>query len=127
MIPGLKAAIYYVDDINKAKAWYNQVLRTKPYYEKPFYVGYDIGGFELGLEPGKAIRGNSPIVYWGVQNVAQELTRLISLGAAENGAVKVVNGDVKVASIIDPFGNIFGMIENHHVPSTVRECKALRP
>jgi len=121
---GLKAAIYYVDDVNKAKEWYNQALRIKPYYEKPFFVGYDIGGFEFGLEPGKAIRGNSPIVYRGVGNVEQELKRLISPGASENKAVKVVNGDVKAASVIDPFGNVFGIIENHHIPNNVHKHKA---
>ena len=124
MTQGLKAAIYYVEDVKKAKEWYDQALRAKPYYDEPFYVGYDIGGFELGLEPGKAVRGNSPIVYWGVGNVEQELKRLIGLGATENNPVKVVNGDVKVASVIDPFGNVFGMIENHHVPGKKHECKA---
>ena len=124
MTQGLKAAIYYVNDVNKAKEWYNEVLRIKPYYEKPFYVGYDIGGFEFGLEPGEPIRGNSPIVYWGVKDIEEELKRLMKLGATENKALKVVNGDVKVASIIDPFGNVFGIIENHHIPSKTHKCKA---
>lgn len=124
MRSGLKAAIYYVDDVVKAKEWYTEVLRTKPYYEKPFYVGYDVDGFELGLEPGKAVRGNSPIVYWGVKDIEQELKRLIELGATENNPLKVVNGDVKVASVRDPFGNVFGIVENHHIPVKSQECKA---
>lgn len=123
MTRGLKAAIYYVDDVNKAREWYNEALRAKPYYEKPFYVGYDIDGFEFGLEPGKAVRGDSPIVYWGVENVEQEFQRLIKLGAAENKPVKVVNGDVKVASVVDPFGNVLGIVENHHIPVKATECK----
>src|ERR1022692_1269445 len=52
MIKGLRTAIYHVNDLAKAKAWYSQVLEHEPYFDQPFYVGYEVGGFELGLVPG---------------------------------------------------------------------------
>lgn len=51
MILGLRTVIYHVSDSGKAKAWYNQVLEREPYFDQPFYVGYSVGGFELGCFP----------------------------------------------------------------------------
>jgi predicted enzyme related to lactoylglutathione lyase len=113
---GLRAAIYYVNDLDRARDWYNQALSTTPYLNKPYYVGYDIDGFELGLEPGESHKGDNVIAYWAVASVEAELKRLLALGAKEHKGVHVVNRDVKIASVVDPFGNILGIIENHHIP-----------
>ena len=51
MILGLRTVVYHVDDINKAKEWYAQVLGFKPYFDEPFYVGFNVNGYELGLHP----------------------------------------------------------------------------
>jgi len=114
MFLGLRTAIYYVDDIAKAKEWYSFVLGFAPYFDEPFYVGFNVGGFELGLHPGgeSAEKATGVVAYWGVDNVEVDLQRLVSLGAARNEDVQDVGGDIKVASVKDPFGNIFGLIEN---------------
>ena len=49
-ILGLRTTIYKVDDITKAKAWYTKVFQTTPYFDEPYYVGFNIGGYELGLQ-----------------------------------------------------------------------------
>ena len=54
MFLGLRTAIYHVDDIAKGKAWYAQVLGFSPYFDQPFYVGFNVGGYELGLQPADA-------------------------------------------------------------------------
>jgi hypothetical protein len=36
------------------------------------------------------------------------------MGASVNEPVKDVGGGIKVASVLDPFGNVFGLIENPH-------------
>ena len=73
-----------------------------------------VAGFELGLipdgEPGTA----GVQVFWGVPDAAAELARLTALGAEVHEPVKDVGGDIKVASVRDPFGNLFGIIENPH-------------
>ena len=51
MFQGLRTVIYHVDDLEKAKAWYGKALKIKPYFDKPFYVGFNVGGYELGLDP----------------------------------------------------------------------------
>jgi catechol 2,3-dioxygenase-like lactoylglutathione lyase family enzyme len=49
MFQGLRTVIYHVDNLEKAKAWYTEVLGIKPYFDQPFYVGFNVGGYELEL------------------------------------------------------------------------------
>ena len=52
MFLGLRTVKYDVADIAKAKEWYTKVFGVEPYFDQPeFYVGYNIGGYELGLTP----------------------------------------------------------------------------
>ncbi|MFO0967344.1 MAG: VOC family protein [Gemmataceae bacterium] len=114
MIQGLRTAIYPTPDLAKGKDWYRQVLGREPYFDEPFYVGFSAGGFELGLIPDGEPGAAGVQVYWGVADAAAELTRLETLGARVHEPVKDVGGGIKVASVLDPFGNVFGIIENPH-------------
>ncbi len=51
MFLGLRTAIYHVDDIERARDWYSSILGFKPYFDEPFYVGFNVAGYELGLQP----------------------------------------------------------------------------
>ncbi|WP_161967441.1 VOC family protein [Fimbriiglobus ruber] len=114
MIQGLRTVIYHVSDLNRAKAWYAQVVGREPYFDEPYYVGFDVGGFELGLVPdGKSGPGGT-VAYWGVPDAAAEWDRLLALGATPREPVQDVGGGIKVATVADPFGNSFGVIENPH-------------
>lgn len=114
MILGLRTAKYPAPDLAKGKAWYTQVLGTPPYFDEPFYVGFSVGGFELGLVPDETPGTVGCGVYWGVADAATELARLISLGGKPHEPVTDVGGGIKVATVLDPFGNVFGIIENPH-------------
>ncbi|MCE9619171.1 MAG: VOC family protein [Planctomycetes bacterium] len=114
MLLGLRTAIYPVNDITKAKLWYEKVLGAKPYFDEPFYVGFSVGGFELGLIPDGTPGTSGPRPLWGVQSAEAELTRLLSLGATDLEPVLDVGGGIKVAAVKDPFGNRLGIIENPH-------------
>jgi predicted enzyme related to lactoylglutathione lyase len=121
MILGLRTVIYPTPDLAKGKDWYSQVLGQKPYFDEPFYVGFSVGGFELGLIPDGAPSSDGPLVYWGVADIVQEVQRLTQLGGALHEPVKDVGGGIKVAALRDPFGNLFGVIENPHFnPKDVR-------
>jgi predicted enzyme related to lactoylglutathione lyase len=115
MFLGLRTAIYYVADINKAKEWYTSILGFGPYFDEPFYVGFNVGGYELGLHPGlgeSSGKAAGVVAYWGVENAAAALERVLELGATKHEDVQDVGGGIKVAAVKDPFGNIFGIIEN---------------
>lgn len=117
MIQGLRTVVYYVDDLVKARDWYASVLGFAPYFDTPFYVGFNVGGYELGLHPreGRPVSAaDNAVAYWGVENAAQAWQRLIELGATKNQDVQEVGEGIKVATVKDPFGNEFGIIENPH-------------
>jgi predicted enzyme related to lactoylglutathione lyase len=114
MFQGLRTVIYHVDDIEQAKAWYSSVLGFAPYFDEPFYVGFNVGGSELGLDPDMSgvTRGNSEVAYWGTEDAEEEMRRLIELGGEEHKGVQDVGGGIRVGVVRDPFGNLVGVIEN---------------
>lgn len=117
MFLGLRTAIYTVDDLDRAKLWYGSVLASQPYFDEPFYVGFSVGGFELGLQPSEGEHepaSGGGVAYWGVANADTALARLLALGAQPHGAVQEVGGGIRVAAVKDPFGNVLGVIENPH-------------
>ncbi|MFC3107132.1 VOC family protein [Undibacterium arcticum] len=114
MILGLRSAIYPTPDLAGARIWYEHVLARKPYFDEPFYVGFSVGGFELGLVPNGTPGITGPQPLWGVANADAEFARLQQLGATALEAVTDVGGGIRVAAVTDPFGNRFGIIENPH-------------
>lgn len=112
---GLRTTIYKVEDINEAKEWYSSAFREKPYFDEPFYVGFNISGYELGLQPMDKIAGEKSenvITYWGVTDIKKEYERLLELGAAEHEKPQNVGGEIMVAAVKDPWDNIIGIIYN---------------
>ena len=109
-ILGLRTVIYRATDLAKTKLWFSQWLGHAPYFDEPFYVGFNVGGYELGLLPD----GAGVATYWGVDDIAAEVARVVTLGAAINDAITDVGGGIKTATVIDPFGNTIGLIENPH-------------
>ena len=110
---GLRTAIYTVAHLSAAKAWYTKVLGFGPYFDEPYYVGFNVAGYELGLIPDEnAATGRTPagVAYWGVPDAEAAWARLLELGAAP--AEPIEDHGVKIGAVRDPFGNIFGIIEN---------------
>ena len=116
MIQGLRTVIYHVDNLQRAKEWYSAILGIEPYFDEPFYVGFNVGGYELGLDPDMegVSTGNNVVAYWGVEDVKAAYQRIQELGAEKHSEVQDVGGGILVATAADPFGNIFGIIENPH-------------
>lgn len=114
MIQGLRTVIYPVTELETAKAWYQQVLGVAPYFDQPFYVGFEVGGFELGLVPDGEPGSSGATAYWGTADAQAELARLVGLGAAVETPVEDVGGGIRTAVVRDPDGNLFGVIENPH-------------
>lgn len=114
-ILGLRTAIYKVEDIKEARRWYSKAFETEPYFDEPFYVGFDICGYELGLQPVEQpirAKAESVVAYWGVLNISEKFNRFITLGATECEKPKDVGQGIIVAKLIDPWGNIIGLIHN---------------
>jgi predicted enzyme related to lactoylglutathione lyase len=112
---GLRTAKYTARDLSAAKTWYSEVLGVAPYFDEPFYVGFNVGGFELGITPDSAAesgRAEAGVAYWGVTNADRSFSRLVSLGASAFEPIQDVGGGIRIGAVRDPFGNILGIIEN---------------
>lgn len=106
-----------VSDINEAKAWYSKAFDTKPYFDEPFYVGFNIAGYELGLQENNVApedKGISVYSYWGVDDINKVFQHLLDLGAKEDEKPNDVGDGILVASLKDPWGNLIGLIYNPH-------------
>jgi predicted enzyme related to lactoylglutathione lyase len=113
MFKKLRTVIYHVNDIKSAKDWYKKATGMDPYFDEPFYVGFDINGCELGLDPDNKdiVTGNQSIAYWSVDDTEKAGNYLVSIGGRIVQPKTNVGGTISVAIVEDPFGNQIGLIE----------------
>jgi predicted enzyme related to lactoylglutathione lyase len=117
MVQGLGTVIYKVGDLNRAREWYSNAFQQKPYFDQPFYVGFNVAGYELGLDPDQTSSQAGPggsVAYWRVPEIESTLRHFMAAGATVVVAVQDVGDGIKVATVADPFGNHIGLLENPH-------------
>ena len=140
-IRGMATVSFWADDVKAAREWYNNLLGITPYFERPdsnnpAYIEYRFGDFqhELGIidrkfAPKEAHPGPGGIVlFWHVDNIEQTLERLVSMGAREYEPLTPREAGFITASVVDPFGNVLGIMYNPHylqiVESTIKHEQA---
>lgn len=114
-ILGLRTCIYKVADLQAAKAWYSKAFDTAPYFDEAYYVGFNIGGYELGLLPeGDPVqeKADTVVTYWGVEDIHEKYTAFLEMGATVHEEPTNVGGELMVATVKDPWGNNVGLIYN---------------
>ncbi len=114
-ILGLHTTIYKMGNLEMAKQWYAKAFKVTSYFDKSFYLGFNIGGYELGLQPEEPMvieKAESVVSYWGVQNISEVYDHFIEQSELENEKPYNVGGGLMTATVIDPFGNIIGLIYN---------------
>ena len=114
---GLRTCIYRVSDLASATEWYSRFLGFGPYFNEPFYVGFEVGGYELGLQPvenAKSSVGENIETYWGVENIDAAYATLLKMGATAHQPPTEVGEGIRVATAKDPWGNLIGIIYNPH-------------
>lgn len=112
MFLGLRTLIYPTRDLAASKAWFAAILGFEPYFDEPFYVGFEVGGYELGLVPSD--EDAPPTTYWGVPDADKGLARLVAAGAQPKDHVTEVGDGIRVATALAPDGSVIGVIENPH-------------
>lgn len=114
MFLGLRTVIYPAPDLAASKAWFTDLLGIATYFAQDFYVGFQVAGFELALDP-YAEPARGPITYWGVADADSALARLTAAGAVADGPVHDVGDTIRTATVRLPHGDsILGIIENPH-------------
>ena len=111
MFLGLRTVIYPAPDLAASKAWFTELLGFGPYFDEPFYVGFEVGGYELALHPGMD-PAEGALAYWGVPDCAAAVERLMAAGATLHEEVRDVGAGIRTATIVEPGGSFLGVIEN---------------
>src|SRR5690554_876649 len=109
---GLRTTIYRVSNLSEAKTWYAKAFKAEPYFDEPFYIGFNIQGYELGLQPDDSVKGDNVLSYWGVEDIQETYQHLLDLGATKHEEPTHVGGELMAASVYDPWNNIIGIIYN---------------
>lgn len=128
VLRGLATISFWADDVEAASSWYTGLLGVEPYFVRPLppapaaYIEFRLGDHqhELGIidrryapAGASAIPGGS-VVYWHVDDLAGTYSRLLSMGAEEYQPPTVREEGFVTASVVDPFGNVLGVIYNPH-------------
>lgn len=111
LLLGLRTLIYPAPDLDAAKAWFTDTLGFGPYFDEPFYVEFNVGGYELGLLP-DADPQVGPMTYWGVADADRALESLLTTGATVHEPVSDVGAGIRTAVVRSPVGVLLGVIEN---------------
>ena len=112
-LQGLRTVIYPSPDLDAAKAWWSGFLGIEPYFDEPFYVGYEVGGYELGLLP-NGDPADGALTYWGVDDVGAAVAAAIADGATVHVPASEVGEGIVTATVRTPQGAILGLIYNPH-------------
>lgn len=124
---GLATVSFWADDIKAAKKWYIELFGIELYFERPDsknpeYIEFRLGDYqaELGIidkrySPKSASNATGgAIVFWHVNDIKSTLDKLFSMGAKEYEPLTKREAGFITASVIDPFGNILGVMHNPH-------------
>ncbi len=124
---GMANVSYWADDVKAAREWYNEVFGSEPYFqrpdtENPAYIEYRVGDYqqEVGVinqqyrPQSSAGSSGGAILYWHVDDIEQSLERLLSLGGKPYQPITKWGEGFITAAVIDPFGNILGIMFNQH-------------
>jgi predicted enzyme related to lactoylglutathione lyase len=127
MLRGLNTVSFFADDVTAARDWYAELLGIEPYFVRPaegtpVYVEFRIGDYqhELGIIDRRfaAHAGSEPaagvVVYWHVDDVRATFERLLAMGATAHEQPVERGPGFVTASVVDPFGNILGVMYNQH-------------
>jgi predicted enzyme related to lactoylglutathione lyase len=112
-VQGIKTVLHPVSDVEKAKAVYTALLGVEPQTDSPYYVGFDVAGQHIGLLPGGGPQAlTSPVGYWHVDEIEAKVAEVTAAGATIKDTPNEVGGGRVVASVIDPDGNVVGLVQD---------------
>lgn len=115
MFQGFRTIIYPSKNLDSDKAFWTNVIGKPPYFEQPYYVGFNVGGYELGLDPNGYAEGmTGPVGYWGVADIELAVKALKEKGLHLTSDIADHGEGIKTACFSDANGYPFGVIENPH-------------
>lgn len=110
-LQGLRTLVYPSHNLKEDKEWWIKTLGFEPYFDEPFYVGFNVSGYELGLDPKSNIE-DGPRTYFGVENVQEAVDHFVREGCFVYEEPTNVGGEIVVATVKRPNGQLVGLIYN---------------
>ena len=113
MASGMETIIYPVKDLSAAKELYGRAFGVEPYVDQPYYVAFNAGGQDVGLDPnghGKGMTG--PVPYWRVDDIEASIAALVAAGGETQQPVNDVGGGRLIATVRDADGNPIGLLQD---------------
>jgi predicted enzyme related to lactoylglutathione lyase len=133
VLRGFATVTYFADDLQAAKGWYTELVGVEPYFSapgpdgNPAYFEFRIGDYqdELGLidsrfAPHRNGEPSGEIIFWHVDDVQAAVDRLLAMGARVHEPITPRGEGFVTASVVDPFGNILGVMHNPHYLEILR-------
>lgn len=111
---GLRTIIYPTSDLEQDTAWWSHILGFEPYFKEPFYVGFNVGGYELGLHPG-ADASLGQQTYFGVENIDEAVALLTANDCTITEAPTDKGGGIITASLQRSDGQFVNIIYNPYI------------
>ena len=102
----IRSLVIPVTDLAAAKDIYTALLGA-PHTDESYYVGYNVGGFEVGLNP--AGEGGGPVAFADVEDLDATRDMLLAAGATERDAPRKVGPEARVCVLADLDGNPIGL------------------
>jgi predicted enzyme related to lactoylglutathione lyase len=106
MSPTIRSIVVPVSDLDAAKAVYGTLYGT-PHTDQPYYVGYNVDGFEVSLAPGDGSGG--PVAYTDVEDLDASREALLAAGATERVAPRKIAPEARICVLADKDGNPIGL------------------
>ena len=136
ILRGFATVSFYATDVKAARDWYTQLLGIEPYFqrpdaENPAYIEYRVGDYqhELGIidanyKPKGAASGpGGAVLFWHVDDIESALARVKAMGATEYEPLTPREAGFVTASVVDPFGNVLGLMYNPHYLEILKSLK----
>jgi len=123
MLRGLTTTTFHAADLNAASDWYSDLFGIEPYYVVPDgYIEFRIGDYshEFGIvnaayaNPGQVDAPAGAVAYWAVDDIDAALATLLEKGATPYQPIITRGEGFITAAVVDPFGNILGIMYNQH-------------
>ncbi|WP_036510248.1 VOC family protein [Nocardia aobensis] len=108
----LENIVYTVNDLNAAKAIQIALLDTEPHTDNIHYVGFNVGGTEIGLTPVQRDAATSTVAHIRVADLDATLERARKAGATVVNEPRQVSPGTRVAAVQGSEGPVYGLIEH---------------
>lgn len=109
---GLRTIVYPATDLAASTAVFTSLLGAPPHTDQPYYVGWNVAGQEVALDPHGAAKGlTGPVPYWHVKDIAGRVAALVAAGAQVQQEPTDVGGGKLTATLADPDGNVIGLVQ----------------